>query len=126
MEWCLNVPHSWLSLVLFMLIEDLILMTKDRRLGHAFFLGTNLVFLSSKKQCVIAQSNTEVKYQSLSYAATKVIWLEALLKETCLSSSYVPILWCDNLSIITLDANPMLYTRTKHMERNIHFIHERS
>lgn len=59
--------------------------------GVCIFLGENPMFWSSKKEKVIARSSIEVKYQALAYIATRVIWLQALLKEMHLVSSSVPI-----------------------------------
>lgn len=40
-------------------------------------------------------------------------------------SHSIPILWYDNLSTVSLVANPMLYTRIKHVELDMHFIQEK-
>lgn len=34
------------------------------------------------------------------------------------------MVWCDNISIVALLANPILHSRTKHMELDLYFIQE--
>lgn len=34
------------------------------------------------------------------------------------------MVWCDNLSIVALLANPILHSGTKHMELDLYFIQE--
>jgi hypothetical protein len=36
-----------------------------------------------------------------------------------------PCLWCDNLGVTYMTANPRFHGRTKHIEIDFHFVHER-
>lgn len=48
----------------------------------------------------------------------------ALLKE--LKDAFnTPIIFCDNLSIVTLSHNPVLHAKTKHMEHDTFFLREK-
>lgn len=80
---------------------------------------------SYKKPSVIARSSTKVKYNVLACVATKVIWRQALLEELHITSLSVLVLWCDNLSIVALAANPVLHARIKHVKLDIYFIREK-
>lgn len=48
-----------------------------------------------------------------------------LLKELKISLQTVPTIWCDNVSTISLASNPVFHARTKHIELDYHFIHEK-
>lgn len=51
---------------------------------------------SSKKQCVVAHSSTEVEYCALT-KAYQTMWLKSLLNEHGFKLPIVPTLLCDNL-----------------------------
>ncbi|KAL6314759.1 hypothetical protein AAG906_027107 [Vitis piasezkii] len=38
---------------------------------------------------------------------------------------YGSVIWCDNISIVSLSANPVLHSRTKHMELDLYFVREK-
>ena len=37
----------------------------------------------------------------------------------------ISVMWCDNLSIVLLSANPILHARTKHIELDLYFVREK-
>ncbi|KAM1863488.1 hypothetical protein ACFX14_003826 [Malus domestica] len=47
-----------------------------------------------------------------------------LIVKVNLPHSQVPTLWCDNISAISLDSNPVFHARTKHVEIDYHYIRE--
>lgn len=69
-----------------------------------FFLCANLTIWSSKKQYIISRSSTEAKHRALANVATKVFWLKALLYKMYVYNPSVPVISCDNLSIVALSA----------------------
>ncbi|KAL5561759.1 hypothetical protein UlMin_031506 [Ulmus minor] len=40
-------------------------------------------------------------------------------------SRNIHVLWCDNMSTISLSANPVLHSRTKHIELDLYFVREK-
>lgn len=94
--------------------------------GFLVFFGPNLVSLSSRKQATISRSNTESEYKALANVTTELIWLQSLLRELGMPTTYhAPILWCDNLRATFLLANPRFHGRTKHIEVDFHLVRER-
>ncbi|XP_028064205.1 uncharacterized protein LOC114267364 [Camellia sinensis] len=93
--------------------------------GYCVFIGSNLISWSAKKQPTVSRSSTEAEYRSLAHATAELSWLHMLLHDLSISSVLAPILWCDYLSAIALASNPVFYTRSKHIEVDCHFIHEK-
>lgn len=93
--------------------------------GYAIFLGSNLVSWSSRKQPTVSRSNTEVEYKSVANVTAEIIWIQSLLGELGIFQHRAPCLWCDNLGATYLTANPVFHARTKHIEIDYYFVHER-
>lgn len=77
------------------------------------------------KQTTIARSITEAQYMSLANRIAEVLWIQSLLHELCVSSPHKPAIYCDNLSIVHMTANPILHARTKHLELDLFFVREK-
>lgn len=71
--------------------------------------------MSSNKKVLIVRSSTKAEYIS------KLLWLESLLSEIHIEY-IVPIMLCDNLSVILVSQNPILHAKTKHIYFDIHFV----
>ena len=93
--------------------------------GYYIFLGPNLISWSSTKQKVVSRSSAESEYQALVSITAEITWVQALLKELCISQTTVPLLWCDNQSVAALAANPVSHARSKHVELDLHFIRDK-
>ena len=63
----------------------------------------------------MARSSTEAEYRALTQATTDALWVQTLLHELTDPFSN-PIVYRDNQSAVLLAHNPILHTRTKHME----------
>jgi len=92
--------------------------------GYLVYLGGNLVSWSSSKQKVVSRSSAESEYRGLAFATAEMIWMQALLQELCVSIPAIPLLWYDNISAYHMAKNPMFHARTKHIEIDLHFIHD--
>ncbi|XP_057996515.1 secreted RxLR effector protein 161-like [Hevea brasiliensis] len=92
--------------------------------GYAIYLGTNLVYWSTRKQPTVARSSTEAEYRSVGAATTELVWLKSLLQDIGFSSSSCSTLWCDNVRATKLASNPVFHSRTKHIEVEFHFVRD--
>ena len=66
----------------------------DRRSTHGFyvFLGANPISWCSRKQTVVARSSTEAEYMSLANTATKLCWVQSLIKELGCENFSTPVI----------------------------------
>ena len=70
----------------------------DRRstTRYCFLLGDYLISWRSKKQIVVARSNTEAEYRALTATTVELIWLRWLLQDLGVDCSTTTKLHCDN------------------------------
>jgi hypothetical protein len=88
------------------------------------FLGDNLVSWSSKSQNVVSRSSAETEYRAVANGVAEACWLRQLLVELHSPMPRVTLVYCDNVSAVYLFTNPVQHQRTKHVEINLHFVHE--
>jgi hypothetical protein len=95
-------------------------------------MGDYLIFCShtpiswkSKKKRTVARSSTETKYKALVDDTYKVIWLQYLLQDLQITPSLVLMTWCNNLDATYLSVKPIFHARTKYIEVDYHFVHDR-
>jgi len=80
-----------------------------------------LVSWHNKKQNSVALSTAEVKYISARSCCAQILWMRQQLSDYGLKLDHIPIR-CDNTSVINLSKNPVLHSRTKHIEIRHHFL----
>ena len=93
--------------------------------GLVVFLGPNSISWSAKKQSTVSCSSTEAEYHALATTAAELAWLRTLFKELRIYLSHIPVIWCDNISIIALSANPVFHSCSKHLKVYYHFTREK-
>jgi hypothetical protein len=84
--------------------------------GMIFKFGFALMIWSSKLQPMVAFSNIEPKYQSLSDGTKKIIWLRSLYSKLQILNSRPIVMFVDNQSNIRLVKNPIFHAHTKHIK----------
>lgn len=94
--------------------------------GFAIYLSHNLISCSSRKQKIVSRSSTKSEYKALADTVAKVTWIETLLRELHVTIKYDLILWCDNVGVTYLSANPVFHAWTKHANVDFHFFREKA
>ncbi|KAJ3698926.1 hypothetical protein LUZ61_002631 [Rhynchospora tenuis] len=87
------------------------------------FLGGSLISWSSRKQTSVSLSTAEAEYVAVGSCCTQILWMMQTLRDYELDFRKVPI-FCDNTSAILISKNPVLHSRTKHIEIQHHFIRD--
>src|SRR6185436_11421053 len=85
------------------------------------FLGTSLMSWSSRKQASVALSSTEAEYVAAASCCSQILWIKQTLQDYGLSFDRVPI-FVHNMSAISITKNPVLHSRTKHIDIRFHFL----
>ncbi|GJS82736.1 retrovirus-related pol polyprotein from transposon TNT 1-94 [Tanacetum coccineum] len=92
-----------------------------RTSGGCQILGGKLVCWSAKKQNSVAMSSAEVEYVAAAGCCAQVLWIKSQLADYDVLYDKVPI-FCDNTSAIAISNNPVLHSRTKHIDIRYHCI----
>lgn len=99
----------------------------DRNSTNAYeiFFRDNLVSSFSNKQKVVIYSSIEVEYHELANSYAKLLWFQSILTELNISLLVAPILFCDKISAKHLATNLIQHVKMKHVELDLHFVHDR-
>jgi hypothetical protein len=87
------------------------------------FLGSSLVSWSSQKQSSVVQSTTEAEYVAAASCCSHLLWMISTLRDFGLNFARVPLL-CDSTSAISIVKNPVLHSKTKHIDVRYHFLRD--
>ncbi|GJW82357.1 hypothetical protein Tco_0146332 [Tanacetum coccineum] len=71
----------------------------------------------------MAMSSAEAEYVAAAGCYTQVLWIKSQLADYDVLYDKVPI-FCDNTSAISISNNPVLHSRTKHIDIRYHFIRD--
>ncbi|GJR02356.1 retrovirus-related pol polyprotein from transposon TNT 1-94 [Tanacetum coccineum] len=88
-----------------------------------YLTGCRLTSWFSKKQTTLAISTTKAKYVSARKACQQALWMKQALVDYDVKLNNEPVL-CDNKGAIDLSKNPVLHSRSKHIEIRHHFLRD--
>ncbi|WVZ64012.1 hypothetical protein U9M48_013598 [Paspalum notatum var. saurae] len=91
--------------------------------GTCQLLGTSLVSWSSRKQASVALSTTEAEYVAAASLYSQLLWMKATLSDFGLRFGRIPV-QVDSTSAISVAKNPVLHSRTKHIDVRFHFLRD--
>jgi hypothetical protein len=97
------------------------LLDRKSTFGTCQFLGSSLVSWSSRKQSSVDQSTTEAEYVAAASCCSQVLWITYTMSDFGEEYTHVPH-QCDSTSAISVAKNPVLHSKTKHIEVRYHFL----
>ncbi|WVZ84075.1 LOW QUALITY PROTEIN: hypothetical protein U9M48_031147, partial [Paspalum notatum var. saurae] len=89
--------------------------------GTCQLLETSLVSWSSRKQASVAFSTTKAEYVAAASCCSQLLWMKATLRARL--DALIPLL-VDSTSAISVAKNPVLHSRTKHIDVRFHFLRD--
>jgi hypothetical protein len=84
------------------------------------FLGSSLVCWSSRKQSSVAQSTIEAEYVAATSCCSQLLCITYTMSDFGEEHTHVPV-HCDSTSAISVAKNPVLHSKSKHIEVRYHF-----
>ncbi|WVZ63506.1 hypothetical protein U9M48_013133, partial [Paspalum notatum var. saurae] len=91
--------------------------------GTYQLLGTSLASWSSRKRASVALSTTEAEYVAAASCCSQLLWMKATLSDFSLKFGKI-LLLVDSTSAIFVAINPVLHSRTKHIDVRFHFLRD--
>jgi hypothetical protein len=91
--------------------------------GTCQFLGNRLISWGSKKQASVSTSTTEAEYIAAGSCCAQLLWIKQQLVDYEITTAECPIL-CDNTSAISVSENPVMHSKTKHIDVRYHFLRD--
>lgn len=89
--------------------------------GTCHFLGSRLVSWACKKQASVSTSTTEAEYIAAGSCCAQILWIKQQLEDYNVQIVQTPI-YCDNTSAISVSHNPVMHSKTKHIDIRYHFL----
>jgi len=95
--------------------------------GYAVILGQSLISWHIKKQDIISCSSAEAEYHAMEMTTCEITWLLALLFDLGFTKQQLlPVeLLCDNMATLHIARNPVFHKRSKHIEVDCHYVHDK-
>ncbi|KAL6348240.1 hypothetical protein AAG906_005532 [Vitis piasezkii] len=89
--------------------------------GGCLYIGNCLVAWMIKKQNSVSLSIVEVEYIVAGSCCSQLLWIKQMLRDYGIDQGTM-VVFCDNTSVINISKNPVLHSRTKHIDIRHHFI----
>nr|GEV85471.1 hypothetical protein [Tanacetum cinerariifolium] len=83
-----------------------------------------LLSWSAKRQATLSTSSIQDEYRGVANVVTESTWLRNLLCELHAPIFSATLVYCENVSVVYLSSNLVQYQRIKHIELDIHFVHD--
>ncbi|WVZ80242.1 hypothetical protein U9M48_027734 [Paspalum notatum var. saurae] len=84
---------------------------------------STFVSWSSRKQSSVDTSTCEAEYVAAASGYSQILWMLTTLRDYVLIYGRIPIL-CDSSSAISVAKNPVLHSKTKHIDVRYHFLRD--
>ncbi|GJT61692.1 retrovirus-related pol polyprotein from transposon TNT 1-94 [Tanacetum coccineum] len=119
-----QAPRAWYETLSTFLIEHKFVRGFDLKgYSDSDYVRGKLVCWSAKKQQSIAMSLAKAEYVGAAGCYANILWMKSQLIDYDIIYEKVPI-FCDNTSAIAISNNPVLHSRTKHIDIKYHFIRD--
>nr|GFB38375.1 NBS-containing resistance-like protein [Tanacetum cinerariifolium] len=83
-----------------------------------------LLSWSAKRQVTLSRSSAEAEYRGVANVVAETAWIHNLLCELHTPLFIATLVYCNNFSSIYMSTNPVQHQRMKHIEIDIHFVHD--
>ncbi|GJS30060.1 retrovirus-related pol polyprotein from transposon TNT 1-94 [Tanacetum coccineum] len=87
------------------------------------FSDSDYVGCNMNKKSTSVMSSAEAEYVAVAGCCTNILWMKSQLTNYDIIYEKVPI-FCDNTNAIAISNNPVLHSRTKHIDIRYHFIRD--
>ncbi|GKE50635.1 ribonuclease H-like domain-containing protein [Tanacetum coccineum] len=91
---------------------------------YAFFTTSLVGYIDTDWAGCPSTRSVEAEYQGVANVVAETAWLRNLLRELHSPLSTATLVYCDNVSVVYMFANPVQHQRKKHIEINIHFVRD--
>ncbi|GJZ60536.1 retrovirus-related pol polyprotein from transposon TNT 1-94 [Tanacetum coccineum] len=98
--------------------------TRRSTSGYVCFLSGAAIAWSSKRQPIVTLSTTEAEFVAATACACQVVWLRRMFEHIGLTQEEGTVINCDNMSTIKISKNPVMHSRSKHIDVRYFFLRD--